>query len=94
MSNTDAHLTVGNIAAEGFAGGMITLDPDRAPEALRQAKRAIRQGVDQPIEQGLALEQVAFDQTMFTGHAAKAMRAYLSADVMLGDMDYDFSDDD
>ena len=31
---TDAHLTVGNIAAEGFAGGMIKLAPERAPEAV------------------------------------------------------------
>ena len=31
---TDAHLTVGNIAAEGFAGGMISLTPDRAPIAI------------------------------------------------------------
>ncbi|MEM6373108.1 MAG: hydantoinase B/oxoprolinase family protein [Pseudomonadota bacterium] len=31
---TDAHLTVGNIAADGFAGGMITLDPARAPAAI------------------------------------------------------------
>ncbi|WP_417274340.1 hydantoinase/oxoprolinase family protein [Celeribacter halophilus] len=31
---TDAHLTVGNIAAEGFAGGMISLTPDNASEAI------------------------------------------------------------
>ncbi|MCZ4291501.1 hydantoinase/oxoprolinase family protein [Hoeflea alexandrii] len=31
---TDAHLTVGNIAAEGFAGGMISLAPDKAPSAI------------------------------------------------------------
>lgn len=31
---TDAHLTVGNIAAEGFAGGMITLRPEKAPDVI------------------------------------------------------------
>lgn len=31
---TDAHLSVGNIAAEGFAGGMISLVPDNAPAAI------------------------------------------------------------
>ena len=32
---TDAHLTLGNIAAEGFAGGVIELTPERAPEVIR-----------------------------------------------------------
>ncbi|MEQ5828850.1 hydantoinase/oxoprolinase family protein [Sulfitobacter sp. NFXS29] len=31
---TDAHLTVGNIAAEGFAGGMISLTPANAPNSI------------------------------------------------------------
>ncbi len=31
---TDAHLTVGNIAADGFAGGIIQLAPERAPKAI------------------------------------------------------------
>ncbi|MEG3663315.1 hydantoinase/oxoprolinase family protein [Celeribacter halophilus] len=31
---TDSHLTVGNIAAEGFAGGMISLTPENASEAI------------------------------------------------------------
>ncbi|CAN0593302.1 unnamed protein product, partial [Laminaria digitata] len=31
---TDSHLTVGNISADGFAGGMITLAPERAPVAI------------------------------------------------------------
>lgn len=31
---TDAHLTVGNISAEGFAGGVIELTPERAPSAI------------------------------------------------------------
>ena len=33
---TDAHLTVGNIVAEGFAGGMISLTPENAPTAISQ----------------------------------------------------------
>ncbi|MDO6729046.1 hydantoinase/oxoprolinase family protein [Marinovum sp. 2_MG-2023] len=33
---TDAHLTVGNIAAEGFAGGMISLTPENAPKVIAQ----------------------------------------------------------
>lgn len=31
---TDAHLSVGNIAAEGFAGGMISLAPQNVPAAI------------------------------------------------------------
>lgn len=31
---SDAHLTVGNISADGFAGGIIDLDPARAPHAV------------------------------------------------------------
>lgn len=33
---TDSHLTVGNISANGFAGGMIELAPERAPVAIAQ----------------------------------------------------------
>ena len=33
---TDAHLIVGNIAADGFADGMITLVPKNAPQAIAQ----------------------------------------------------------
>lgn len=31
---TDAHLTLGNISADGFAGGIIELAPERAPAAI------------------------------------------------------------
>lgn len=37
---TDAHLTVGNIAAEGFAGGMISLTPDCAPSVIARHVQA------------------------------------------------------
>jgi enoyl-CoA hydratase/carnithine racemase len=63
----------------------------RAPIALQSAKQSIRRGVDLPIEEALLHEQQAFDQTMVTQHAAKSMRAYLDAGVLLGDMDYDFA---
>jgi N-methylhydantoinase A/oxoprolinase/acetone carboxylase beta subunit len=33
---TDAHLTVGNISADGFAGGMISLTPENSPRAIAQ----------------------------------------------------------
>ena len=65
----------------------------RAPVALQSAKQSIRRGVDLPIDEALAHEQQAFDQTMVTKHAADSMRAYLEAGVLLGDMDYDFSGD-
>jgi len=62
----------------------------RAPVALRSAKQSIRRGVDLPIDQALLHEQQAFYQTMVTEDAAKSMRAYLTASVQLGDMDFDF----
>lgn len=37
---TDSHLTVGNISAEGFAGGMIELAPERAPVAIARHVQA------------------------------------------------------
>ena len=65
----------------------------RAPVALREAKRAIRLGADLPLEDGLAIEQHAFDRTMYTHDALNSMRAYLNSNVLLGDMDFDFLDD-
>lgn len=37
---TDAHLTIGNIAADGFAGGIIELAAERAPEAVAKQIQA------------------------------------------------------
>jgi enoyl-CoA hydratase/carnithine racemase len=65
----------------------------RAPVALASVKQSIRRGADLPMDQALLVEQQAFDQTMFTKDAAESMRAYLTADVQLGDMDYDFDRD-
>jgi enoyl-CoA hydratase len=49
----------------------------RSPIALAQAKRAIRDGADKTLEEGLHLEQACFDQTMRSRDAAGAMRAWL-----------------
>ncbi|MGD8862874.1 MAG: enoyl-CoA hydratase-related protein, partial [Myxococcales bacterium] len=49
----------------------------RAPIALQQAKRAIRDGVDRPLREGLFVEQRAFDRTMASEDARHAMKAYL-----------------
>jgi len=65
----------------------------RAPVALQSAKQSIRRGIDLPIEDALLHEQQAFDQTMVTRDAAASMRAYLDANVLLADMDYDFGEE-
>lgn len=49
----------------------------RAPLALVAAKRAIRQGLEQPLAEALALEQREFDRVMASDDAAGAMRAWL-----------------
>jgi enoyl-CoA hydratase len=49
----------------------------RAPLALVAAKRAILQGSQVPLEQGLAEEQRCFETTMRSRDAAGAMRAML-----------------
>ena len=50
----------------------------RAPVALAAAKRAIQQGSQLPLEQGLALEQREFERTMRSKDAAEALRAFVS----------------
>jgi len=52
----------------------------RAPIALRQVKKIIHQGLDRPLEEGLMMEQEAFDATMRSSDAAKAMRALLDTE--------------
>ena len=49
----------------------------RAPIALRQVKKIIHQGLDKTLEEGLLIEQEAFDVTMRSNDAAKAMRSML-----------------
>jgi enoyl-CoA hydratase/carnithine racemase len=57
-----------------FARGMAA----RAPIAMQAAKRAIRSGAEQSLEDGLAEEPRCFDRTMRSKDAAGAMRAWLS----------------
>ena len=52
----------------------------RAPIALRQVKKIIHQGLDKTLEEGLLLEQEAFDVTMRSNDAARAMRSMLETE--------------
>ena len=47
----------------------------RAPRALANSKRAIREGVDLPLQKGLQREAELFSELMRTEDAAKALRA-------------------
>ena len=50
----------------------------RAPIALQEVKKAIHQGMDTTLEEGLLIEQNAFNTTMRTNDAARAMRSILN----------------
>ena len=52
----------------------------RAPIALRQVKKIIHQGLDRTLEEGLLMEQEAFDVTMRSNDAARAMRSMLETE--------------
>jgi enoyl-CoA hydratase/carnithine racemase len=52
---------------------------NRAPIALREVKRAIHGGMDLPLEEALLIEQEAFNKTMNSKDAAKAMRTMLNS---------------
>ena len=52
---------------------------DRAPIALSQVKKIIHQGLEMTLEDSLLLEQKAFDVTMNSKDAARAMRSLLNA---------------
>ena len=52
---------------------------NRAPIALREVKRAIHRGMDLPLEEALLMEQEAFNKTMNSKDAAKAMRTMLNS---------------
>ena len=52
---------------------------NRAPIALQEVKRAIHRGMDLPLEEALLLEQEAFNKTMNSKDAAKAMRTMLNS---------------
>ncbi len=52
---------------------------NRAPIALREVKKAIHKGIDLPLEEALLVEQEAFNKTMNSKDAARAMRTMLNA---------------
>ena len=52
---------------------------NRAPIALSQVKKIIHQGLEMTLEDSLLLEQKAFDVTMNSKDAARAMRSLLNA---------------
>ena len=52
---------------------------NRAPIALREVKRAIHRGMDLHLEEALLIEQEAFNKTMNSKDAAKAMRTMLNS---------------
>ena len=51
---------------------------NRAPVALQQVKKIIHQGLEMSLEDSLLIEQKAFDVTMNSKDAARAMRALLN----------------
>lgn len=59
---------------------------NRAPIALTQVKKIIHQGLDVTLEEGLMLEQKAFNVTMNSKDAAKAMRSLLNSDENIEDI--------
>ena len=59
---------------------------NRAPIALSQVKKIIHKGLDMTLEEGLLLEQKAFDITMNSEDAAQAMRALITAEENIEDV--------
>ena len=57
----------------------------RAPIALNQVKKIIHQGLDMSLEESLMLEQKAFDVTMNSQDAARAMRSLLNTEENIED---------
>jgi enoyl-CoA hydratase len=58
---------------------------NRAPIALNQVKKIIHQGLDMSLEESLMLEQKAFDVTMNSQDAARAMRSLLNTEENIED---------
>lgn len=74
---TDSHLTVGNISADGFAGGMIELAPDRAAAAIaKQVQQPMGIARVEPAAAGII--ELA-DETM--ANAARVHGVELGLDV-------------
>ena len=59
---------------------------NRAPIALTQVKKIIHQGLEMPLEESLLLEQKAFDVTMNSKDAARAMRSLLNSQENIEDV--------
>lgn len=79
---TDSHLTVGNISANGFAGGMIELAPERAPVAI--AKHVQQpMGLDKVEPAAAGIIELA-DETM--ANAARVHGIELGLDVASFDL--------
>ena len=60
---------------------------NRAPIALTQVKKIIHQGLEMPLEESLLLEQKAFDVTMNSKDAARAMRSLLNSQENIEDIE-------
>lgn len=60
---------------------------NRAPIALSQVKKIIHQGLEMPLEDSLLLEQKAFDVTMNSKDAARAMRSLLNSQENIEDVE-------
>ena len=58
----------------------------RAPIALQQVKKIIHQGMEMTLEESLLVEQKAFDITMNSRDAARAMRALLNTQENIEDV--------
>ena len=58
----------------------------RAPIALQQVKKIIHQGMEMTLEESLLIEQKAFDVTMNSRDAARAMRALLNTQENIEDV--------
>ena len=61
-----------------FAGNLA----QRAPKALANAKRAIREGIELPLSEGLKREGELFGELMRTEDAMQAMRAALKGEAL------------
>ena len=59
---------------------------NRAPIALQQVKKIIHQGLEMTLEESLLAEQKAFDVTMNSKDAARAMRALLDTQENIEDV--------
>ena len=59
---------------------------NRAPIALQQVKKIIHQGLEMSLEESLLIEQKAFDVTMNSRDAARAMRTLLNTQENIEDV--------